>query len=422
MDTAPSIPARSAAPTLLQAVREARGRYASSLAVQIGVSETTFSRWENGHQQPSRRHQRRLCELLDVEPAELGFEGDLLEVERRRFVKQLLRVVAVGAAAPLLEPEYEEPLERIALAIRRPSRLDAQTIAHLEKITQDHRELYHQLGPFELLGEVSGHLRTLVLLLADTTSLKLRRPIAAMAGETAGHAAWLSYEIQHRRAVDRHYQLADVAMREAGDPVLQSYVLGFRSIVRRTEGEPGEALKLVQGAGALAARSATATTSSWLQGLEAQALAATGNTRDCFVALKRAEAAIERSHPDEDPAWMYSFDCGRFQILAGSCYRRLGKTKAAERTLHEALHLLGPSASARRCAEVLLELAYVEVQKHDLGRACDLAAQSLSGALEIGSAAGVREVRAFRAHLADLGPRGDASPVANLDERLAAIR
>jgi transcriptional regulator with XRE-family HTH domain len=420
MDTAPSIPARPAAPTLLKAVREAKGRYASSLAAQVGVSVTTFSRWENGHQQPSRRHQRRLCELLDVEPAELGFEGDLFEVERRRFVKQLLRVMAVGTVAPFVELDCQESLERLALAIRRPSRLDVQTVAHLEKITQDHRELYHRLGPFELLGELTGHLRTLELLLTDTTSPRLRRPLAAMAGETAGHAAWLSHEIQHHRAVGRYYQLADVAMQQAGDPVLRAYVLGFRSVVHRTEGEPAEALRLVQGAGALAARSATATISSWLQGLEAQALAATGSTRDCLVALKRAEAAIERARPGEDPAWMYSFDRGRFQILAGSCYRRLGKTKAAERTFYEALHLLGPSASARRRAEVLLELAYVEVQKRDLGRACDLAAQSLAGALEVGSAAGVREVRAFRAHLASLGPPGDAS-VADLDERLATI-
>jgi len=155
-----------------------------------------------------------------------------------------------------------------------------------------------------------------------------------------------------------------------------------------------------------------------LKGLEAQALAATGNTIDCFVALKRAEQAIERSRPDEDPAWMYSFDRGRFQILAGSCYCRLGKTKAAERTLHEALHLLGPSASARRRAEILLELAYVEVQKHDLGRACDLASRSLTGVLEAGSAAGLQEVREFRAHL---GPQGGSAAVASLDERLSTV-
>ncbi len=115
---------------------------------------------------------------------------------------------------------------------------------------------------------------------------------------------------------------------------------------------------------------------------------------------------------------MYQFDRGRFEILAGSCYRRLGKTKAAERTLHEALHSLGPSCSARRRAEVLLELAYVEIQQHDLDRACDLAVQSLNGILEAGSVAGLEEVREFRAHL---GPQGGSSAVASLDERLAAV-
>ncbi len=276
----------------LVGVREAKGWKASSLAARVGVSETTLSRWENGHQSPSRRHQRRLCELLDVDPSELGFEGDLFEVERRRFVKQLLRVVTVGAATPLLEPEYEEPLERLALAIRRPSRLDVQTVDHLEKITEDHRELYHRLGPFELLAEIDGHLRTLVLLLIDTTSVRLCRRVAAMAGETAGHAAWLSYDIGHHRAVGRYYQLAEVAMRQAGDPSLQAYIGGFRSIVRRADSDPDAALALVRGAQELAAKSATATTSSWLDGLAAQALAATGDAKDCFLALRRSERAI----------------------------------------------------------------------------------------------------------------------------------
>jgi transcriptional regulator with XRE-family HTH domain len=405
-------------PVLLKAVREAKGWKASRLADKIGVSETTFSRWENGHQLPSRRHQRRLCEVLDVEPSELGFEGDLFEVERRRFIKRLLQVVAIGTAVPLLDPEYEDPLERLALAIRRPSHLDVQTVEHLEEITHGHRELYHRLGPFELLGEINGHLRTLVLLLTDAKSMKLRRRVASMAGETAGHAAWLSFDIQHRRAVGRYYKIADAAMQQAGDPALLAYIRGFRSTVRRSEGVPKGALLLAQGANDLAAKSATSTTSSWLKGLEAQALATIGNAKDCFTALKRSESALERSRPEEDPAWMYRFDRGRFEVLAGSCYRRLGKAKAAERTLEAALVSLGPSCSARRRSEVLLELAYVEVQRRDIERACTFASQSLAGVLQVGSVAGVQDVRQFRTHL---DPWRDSRAVAGLEERLAAI-
>ncbi|SRR6266545_447907 len=405
-------------PVLLKAVREAKGWKASRLAGKVGVSETTFSRWENGHQPPSRRHQRRLCEVLDVEPSELEFEGDLFEVERRRFIKRLLQVVAIGTAVPLLDPEYEDSLERLALAIRRPSHLDVQTVEHLEEITHGHRELYHRLGPFELLGEINGHLRTLVLLLTDAKSVKLRRRVASMAGETAGHAAWLSFDIQHRRAVGRYYKIADVAMQQAGDPALLAYIRGFRSTVRRSEGVPKDALLLAQGANDLAAKSATSTTSSWLNGLEAQALATIGNAKDCFTALKRSESALERSRPEEDPGWMYRFDRGRFEVLAGSCYRRLGKAKAAERTLEAALVSLGPSCSARRRSEVLLELAYVEVQKRDIERACAIASQSLAGVLQVGSVAGVQDVRQFRTHL---DPWHDSRAVAGLDERLAAI-
>ena len=418
MEAGSSAPASATSPGKLKAVREAKGRYAASLATQVGVSETTFSRWERGHQRPSRRNQRRLCEVLDADPSELGFEEDIFEMERRRFVKQLIQVVAIGAAVPFIEPGYEEPLERLALALYRPSRLDLQTVEHLEEITQGHRELYHRLGPFELLGDINGHLRTLLILLVDAKPARLRRRIAAMAGETAGHAAWLSYDIQHHRAVGGFYKIADVVMDQAGDPALQAYIRGFRSTVRCSEGDPRGALLFAQGATGLAARSATATTTSWLKGLEAQACAAIGDVEDCFIALKRSEAAIERSHPDEDPAWMYRFDRGRFELLAGSCYRRLGKTVAAERTLTGALVSLGPSCSARRRSEVLLELAYVAMQRRDLDRACELAGQALAGVMEAGSVAGLQDVRQFRAELKQWD---DSAAVASLDERLAVV-
>jgi DNA-binding XRE family transcriptional regulator len=87
-------PVEPGALTPLQAARLDKGWKAARLAAELGVSETTLSRWENGRQQPTLRHQQRLCEVLDMDPVELGFQGDILQVgTRREFMRQ---VTALG--------------------------------------------------------------------------------------------------------------------------------------------------------------------------------------------------------------------------------------------------------------------------------------------------------------------------------------
>ncbi len=72
-------PVEPGALTPLQAARLDKGWKAAKLAAELGVSETTLSRWENGRQQPTLGHQQRLCEVLDKAPVELGFQEDILE-------------------------------------------------------------------------------------------------------------------------------------------------------------------------------------------------------------------------------------------------------------------------------------------------------------------------------------------------------
>jgi hypothetical protein len=72
------------------------------------------------------------------------------------------------------------------------------------------------------------------------------------------------------------------------------------------------------------------------------------------------------------PAWLDVFDPARFSVLAGSCYRKLGRTQAAEELLQDALTQIGPRPLRRRSA-ALLELASVGLDRGDLERACRLA-------------------------------------------------
>ena len=411
-------PVEPGALTPLQAARLDKGWKAAKLAAELGVSETTLSRLEHGRQQPTLGHQQRLCEVLDKDPAELGFQEDILKVgTRREFVRQVTALVGTATMEAFLDVGGPDALDRFSLAVGRPTRVDRVTVQHLETVTTMHRQLYHHLSSFELVDAVTGHLRAATRLLRGAQDRVLRRRLAAVAGETAGHAAWLFHDLGDQKLTERYYADAAIATRKAGDPGLDAYVSGFKSLVRASEGQPKAALGLARAARQVGARNATATTRSWLAGLEAQALATLHDSKACFVALRQAETAIGQARPDEDPPWMYSFDEARLAALAGACYRQLGKTTAAERTLHEALAALDPSCTRRR-SEGLLELALVQLQKEDIDEACRFAGQSFEAAMTAGSVVGQLRVGEFRS---GLDQWSDTEAVRNLDDQLAGL-
>jgi transcriptional regulator with XRE-family HTH domain len=293
-------PVEPGALTPLQAARSDKGWKAAKLAAELGVSETTLSRWEHGRQQPTLGHQQRLCEVLDKDPAELGFQEDILDVgTRREFMRQVTALVGTATMEAVFDLGGPDELDRFSLAVGRPTRVDRATVQHLEAVTATHRQLYHHLSSLELVDPVTGHLRGVTRLLRGAQHGLLRRRLAAIAGETAGHAAWLFHDLGDQKLTERYYADATIATRKAGDPALDAYVTGFKSLVRASDGEPTTALALARAARQAGARSATATTRAWLAGLEAQALAGLHDNKACFVALRQAETAIGQARPDE---------------------------------------------------------------------------------------------------------------------------
>lgn len=50
----------------LKIILAAKGMKQIELAEEMNVTENTISRWVNGTMYPSREHQAKLCEILDV--------------------------------------------------------------------------------------------------------------------------------------------------------------------------------------------------------------------------------------------------------------------------------------------------------------------------------------------------------------------
>jgi hypothetical protein len=363
----------------------------------------------------------RAAQLPPTHLEELLNEWGVSVGNRREFLKQLAGAVGIAALAPLLELSDGEPLHRLSRIVQRPRAVDVATIEHLEAVTAAQRELYHSLTSEVLIQAVTGHLRLAKVLLHETPQEELRRRLAAIVTETAGHAAWLSYDLNDRRSGEHYYVLATVAARAAGDRALGAYVQGFKSIIRASEARTRDALLLAEEASETVSPDGSATMVAWLGGLQAQIQARIGESKACYQTLRRAEAAIGRAGRGERPAWMFDFDAGRLHAVAGSCYRRLGKTSAAEQALGEAMASLAASCHSSECSrrrsEVLSELSWVALQKKDVDEACRLAGESLVSSLEAGSMMGVKRVRELRVAL---DPWQDARAVADLDEQLVS--
>ncbi|MGH4018720.1 MAG: hypothetical protein ACRDT0_05655 [Pseudonocardiaceae bacterium] len=207
----------------------------------------------------------------------------------------------LGAAAvaplPLADCASAEPLDRLASAAWRPSRVDLAIVEHLELVTQTHRVLYHSLCSVELVAAVTGHLQVITLLMDGAQRLPLRRRLAAVAGETAGHAAWLFHDLGDQPTAARHYTMAETALREAGDPALDAYVRGFRSLVLGSEGQVGEALIFARNAVETAARSIAAAERALREALDA--LAADCSRRRAEVLIDLARVRAQQQDADE---------------------------------------------------------------------------------------------------------------------------
>jgi tetratricopeptide (TPR) repeat protein len=161
----------------------------------------------------------------------------------------------------------------------------------------------------------------------------------------------------------------------------------------------------------------TATTQAWLYRVEALALAALAEADQCSASLDKAEQAIERSSPGEDPPWIYHFDRSQLAGQKGACYLRLHSPQAAREALSEALTTLSPEYVRDRSLH-LTHLAGAFAQQGEIEESCRRAAQSLEIVVQTGSARELRRLREFRR---ELDPFADTRAVKDLDAQLLLV-
>lgn len=413
-------------------------RIAASLGEpELGVDATMVSRWERGTRKPRPRYVRLLCHLFELPAEQLGVvedpdvallpehSQDVLEdddVDRREFISKVAALLGVAAVpAPMLrfQPAGPEPWERLARALRHPGRVDKETVDHLEQITIG----LESLGPTQvsstvLFGPVTGHLDAITLLLQGSLPAELRRRLCSLAGETAGFAGWLRWDMDDLEGASVYFQTGLEAAREAGDRALGAYLMGSAACQPPYRENPEDRLRQLNGSTHGFTRDdATPAARVWLAAKEADAYALMGDAGGCLRALDRADRALQLVDPDDEarrPRFS-SIDATWLAGERGASLAKLGQTADSRGILHHVLGSLDAS-SERDKLWLYTSLASTYVQDAEPEEACRVASAALDRASKMQLEPIFKVVRAL--HDDDMKPYRATPAVKELDEQL----
>ncbi|NUW36280.1 helix-turn-helix domain-containing protein [Nonomuraea sp. SMC257] len=289
--------------------------------------------------------------------------------------------------------------ERLSTASTRPSAVSKAVVEDIEAITAHQRHLYHQLTSAQMLAPVDGHLGLLLSLLDTPSTDSLRLRLASAAGEAAGFAAWIWFDLSDPFKMTYRYRTALSALTEAGDLGLRSYVTAFQAVMAHAAGRFDEAVEYSMAALDMAEHASVGSvTKSWIHAVHATALAHTNDHHGALSELGRAQDMLDRADERRDE-WMYDFDQERLLGYRGNCLMEVGRYQAAVAAFERALQGV-PATCVRRRAEISVDLAEALVRQGETDEAVRIAKEAVTVFLQRGSLSGVSRVKRLRKRLA----------------------
>ncbi len=397
-----------------------------------GVDATMVSRWERGSRRPRPRYVRLLCRLFDLPAEELGLvddDAELLpaswstageEARRRDLLRELAGLLRLAPLPPAAKPSGSEPWERLARALRRPGQVDPATVEALEQVTVALQSLEPTVvSSHVLLGPVIGHLEAITNLLQGSLPSSTRRRLCSLAGQTAGLAGALRWNLDDWDEAMAYFRVGMEAAREAEDRALGAYLMARAACRPPHREDPASRLRrLRQGWYGFTPADAWPSTQVWLAAKEADAHALLGRTEDCLRALDRAETLLGRL--DESGSRPLPPLIGETWLAGerGASLAKLGHTDEARVLLRQVLATLGPTSDRDRLW-LTAALAFTFATDNEPEEACRVAGPALShaAATHLRPVVHLLGVDLLRA----LGPHRDRPAVRELEEQARGL-
>ena len=341
----------------------------------------------------------------------VGFLRSWAHTMDRRNVLHLLAWAATTAS--VFPATIGDEYERVASVIGGSSRVDAQTIEHIEAVLWHCRQQDHALGPQAVLTTVLAQ-RDLARALVPDCSDIMRPQMLSVLSEASRQAGWLSFDLEQFHHAGYYYEDARTLAHEAENNGLGALVLCEMSLLATWQDRPRIGIDHAIAAEQWAGRTNDMRLRAYTADVAARAYAANGQRDACVEALDTAHAALTKV--DHQTQSYTTYDQAIHISIRGGCHLKLGETDPAVSYAQQSLKLLDRSR-ARGLALTIIDLAEAYVQCTEI----DEAAQLLGDAGNIAAGhSSCRLIERLEQARASMQPWQHTAAVRTLDERLAA--
>ncbi|MFH8365581.1 hypothetical protein [Streptomyces sp. NPDC018031] len=382
--------------------------------------------WENGHSLPDDFYGPLICEALGMTAAQLGLnhltgqDARLLEARysptpEAAFiaVDQLWRADLHGYEPLVLaepsQPAWSEASLRWLVApepgFPAPPRTGAvrvglADVAVIRSTSTMFAQLDDQFGGEHARHSVIQYLsRDVAPLLTGQYTEAVGRALFATVAEATLLAGWMSYDSCHHGLAQRYFLQALRLAQDGNDRRLAGSILSAMSHQATFLGHFTEAATLARAARMGISGVATPTLMAQFHAMEARALARTGDTRACELALAEASKAMESRNSSDEPEWITYFDEAELAAEAAHCFRDVNSARQA--VAHAENAMSGNHVRSDFFATMVLADAHLRAGEPV--EACRVALDALDLGEQLRSARCVSYLAEFRQHLAEAG-------------------
>jgi hypothetical protein len=333
------------------------------------------------------------------------------------------RIAALPFASGLLDrPGMDwmlgtpSPLESLPTSGRLLTEADVQVA---ESTLVMFRNLDHAHGAGNFRSHVVNYLASeMPQLLTRPSSATTRQQLMRIAAGMSELAGYQAVDVGANGLALRHYINSLSFAQAAGDRAYGAHLLaGYIAHLALHVGEPEAALRMSIAAQRGNGLKATPAASAAFAAVEARVHARLGDEVACTSALLRAEDALGRCDPAQEPEWISYFSPADLEDEMAHCLFDLGHQAQTQQYVRAAVADL-PVTRVRRLAIDTALLATSLARSGELDEACDVGRQAVDYAARTNS---FRSVLRARDLLAALMPYDADARVENLREYIRDI-
>ncbi|MGQ0776507.1 MAG: hypothetical protein ACT4NY_19125 [Pseudonocardiales bacterium] len=335
-------------------------------------------------------------------------------MKRRTALRALGWAATAASVGHYLDPDE---LARLTAVLADPSRVDAQTLDHVEAVLWRCRMQEAALGPHAVLDTVLAQRQLARSLLPDCPAELQPRLLSALSGASR-QAGWLLFDLNDFGGAGHYYEGARALAHQAQDIELGAFVLCEMSHLATWQGQPRIGLDHAAAAGQWASQTGDMRLRAYTADVTARAHAADGQRDACLTALDAAHTALTAAPTQitPHPTHLYRYDEAIHTGIRGLCHLKLRDIQSATDYTQQSLTTLDRS-HLRNIAFIQAHLGIAYAQSEEV----DEAARLFGDIGEIAARNGwARLIALLKQGRADLQPWHDSAAVRALDDRLAS--